>query len=154
MTYNLFHIGQTLPMKQQLLTHIKTSTVQPVKFWEWVVFYITFYWTCDYLSMLGLKLIHTSERGPWEQMDNWWNTKCHKFPILYHDELGYFGIPRDGVATLLMSQCVCYPSWHQYPFVRQSHLEAENYVYSSRNHLHFAINLWRLLQCTSWTHLR
>ena len=72
MYYNLFHIGQTLTVKQQLLTHIKTSTVQPVKFWEWVIFYITFYWTCDYLSMLGLKLIHTSERGPWEQMDNWW----------------------------------------------------------------------------------
>ena len=30
----------------------------------------TLYWTCDYLSMLGLKLIHVSKRGPWTSMTN------------------------------------------------------------------------------------
>ena len=25
----------------------------------------TFYWACDYLSMLGLKLNHVNKRGPW-----------------------------------------------------------------------------------------
>ena len=29
------------------------------------LFHTTLYWTCDYLSMLGLKLIHVSERGSW-----------------------------------------------------------------------------------------
>ena len=28
------------------------------------LFHHTFYWTCDYLSMLGLKLNHVSKRGP------------------------------------------------------------------------------------------
>ena len=27
-------------------------------------FYLTLYWACDYLSMLGLKLNHVSKRGP------------------------------------------------------------------------------------------
>ena len=50
---------------------------------------------------------------------------CIIIPILHHDKLGYFRIPRDSVATLPMSQCVCYPHGHQYPFVYQSHLEAK-----------------------------
>ena len=29
-----------------------------------VKFYPTLYWACDYLSMLGLKLIHVSKSGP------------------------------------------------------------------------------------------
>ena len=28
------------------------------------LFHPTLYWACDYLSMLGLRLIHVSERGP------------------------------------------------------------------------------------------
>ena len=30
-------------------------------------FHLTLYWACDYLSILGLKLNHVSERGPWIQ---------------------------------------------------------------------------------------
>ena len=37
-----------------------------VEVWEWMgkAFHPTLYWACDYLSMLGLKLIHVSKRGP------------------------------------------------------------------------------------------
>ena len=36
-----------------------------VDFWKWInKFDTTFYWTEDYLSILGLKLNHTSRRGP------------------------------------------------------------------------------------------
>ena len=30
-------------------------------------FYPTLFWPCNYLSMWGLKLIHVSERGPWDE---------------------------------------------------------------------------------------
>ena len=33
---------------------------------EWIsVFHPALYWVCDYLSMLGLKLIHVSKSGHW-----------------------------------------------------------------------------------------
>ena len=36
-----------------------------VEVWEWVkCFHHTLYWACDYLSMLGLKLIHVNKRRP------------------------------------------------------------------------------------------
>ena len=43
----------------KLFVHSQTSTVQPLKF------HPTLYWACGYLSMLGLKLIHVSKRGPY-----------------------------------------------------------------------------------------
>ena len=33
-----------------------------IEVWEWIS-HPTFYWACDYLSMLGLKSIHVSKRG-------------------------------------------------------------------------------------------
>ena len=33
--------------------------------WEWISNFIPHFTVCDYLSMLGLKLNHVSERGPW-----------------------------------------------------------------------------------------
>ena len=35
-----------------------------VKVWKWLSDFIL-YWACNYLSMLGLKLIHVSKRGHW-----------------------------------------------------------------------------------------
>ena len=34
-----------------------------VEVWEWISNFIPHYWTCDYLSMLGLKLNHVSKMG-------------------------------------------------------------------------------------------
>ena len=37
-----------------------------VEVWEWIKkFHTTFYWICDYLSMVRLKGIHVNKRGPW-----------------------------------------------------------------------------------------
>ena len=46
----------------KIFIHLQTSTVKPLE-----QFHVTLYWTYDYLSMLRLKLIHFSERGPWYQ---------------------------------------------------------------------------------------
>ena len=36
-----------------------------VEVWEWINnIHPILYWACDYLSMMGLKLIHVSRRGP------------------------------------------------------------------------------------------
>ena len=35
-----------------------------VEVWEWISNLITLYWACDYLFMLGFKLIHISKRAP------------------------------------------------------------------------------------------
>ena len=41
--------------------------------------YPTLYWECDYLSMLGYKLIHVDKTGPWcyvapeHQQTQWWH---------------------------------------------------------------------------------
>ena len=43
--------------------------------WEWISNFITLYNGCNYLSMLGLKLIHVNKRGPcWSKVIEW------KFP--------------------------------------------------------------------------
>ena len=41
-----------------------TQTVPPFKFGNELVIHPTHYWACDYLSMMGLKLIHVNKRGP------------------------------------------------------------------------------------------
>ena len=46
-----------------LFIHSYASTVQPLKFNNgWVISSDTF-WACNYLSKLGLQLIHISESG-------------------------------------------------------------------------------------------
>ena len=35
-----------------------------IEVWEWIRFHPTLYGACDYLSMLGLKLIHVGIKGP------------------------------------------------------------------------------------------
>ena len=48
----------------KFLIHFNTSTVQQLKFeYGLVILSHIFNWTCDYQSMLGLKLNHVSERG-------------------------------------------------------------------------------------------
>ena len=42
----------------------QTSTAQPLPFGMDKWFHTTLYWVCGCLSMLGLKLIHVSKRGP------------------------------------------------------------------------------------------
>ena len=43
--------------------------VQPLKFvWEWISYFIPFYARRDYLSMMGLKLIHVNKKRPWLNM--------------------------------------------------------------------------------------
>ena len=45
-----------------------------VEVWEWVWFHPTLYDGCrdNYLSMLGLKLIHVSKRGGVRHIEGWW----------------------------------------------------------------------------------
>ena len=48
----------------KLFIHSYTWTVPPLKFRNgWVISSPKNYWACDYLSMLGLKLIHVSKMG-------------------------------------------------------------------------------------------
>ena len=35
-----------------------------IKVWKWMSIYPTLYNGCDYLSMLGLKLLNVNKRGP------------------------------------------------------------------------------------------
>ena len=38
-----------------------------VEVWEWISDFIPYFYNgCNYLSMLGLTLIHVSKRGPWQ----------------------------------------------------------------------------------------
>ena len=53
----------------KLYTHSQTSTVAPLKFGNGKLFHPTHYWTCDYISMLGLKLNHISKRGHRKLLD-------------------------------------------------------------------------------------
>ena len=53
----------------KLLTYFQTSIMQPLKFTIEKQFYPTIYCSCDYLSMLGFKLLHTSKKeGPGHQL--------------------------------------------------------------------------------------
>ena len=42
-------------------------------------FHLTIHWTCNYLTNLGLKLIHVSKRGPWCPFDMlcMWHHCCY-----------------------------------------------------------------------------
>ena len=40
-----------------------------VEVWEWISNFVTHYAVCDYLSMLGLKLNHVGQMGPWYDID-------------------------------------------------------------------------------------
>ena len=60
----------------------------------------TLYWACDYLSMLGLNLVHVSKRGPWCLCPLW----------IYHDhdihiKLWYAITHPCRFATLLLKLC-------------------------------------------------
>ena len=48
-----------------LLNHSQTPTIAPLKFGMDKRFLPSHYNGCNYLSMMGLKLIHVSKRGPW-----------------------------------------------------------------------------------------
>ena len=45
----------------KLRIHYQTTRVQLLKFVIGSIFHQRLYWTCDYLSMLGLKLVHVSK---------------------------------------------------------------------------------------------
>ena len=65
------------------------STVQPLKFWNgWVISH-TPYWACNYLSMLGLKLIHVTKRGNNHQRDHHSSLICNR---VIHDDSSYWHI--------------------------------------------------------------
>ena len=50
-----------------------------VEVWEWdKLFHTTLHCTRDYLSMLGLRLIHVSKRGPWWNVIGYFET-CHPY---------------------------------------------------------------------------
>ena len=51
----------SIPKLQWLHPNFKGETVEV---WEWISNFISLYNGCNYLSMLGLKLIHVSKRGP------------------------------------------------------------------------------------------
>ena len=63
-TYYKLWDGITYP-----LTHFNGATVEN---WEWILISSHSSWSCDYLSTLGLMLIHVSKRGPWQIL-------CHKW---------------------------------------------------------------------------
>ena len=63
----------------QLLICSVTSKIEAVKF--------PLYWVNDYLSMLGLKLIHVSEKDIWEKLHNllfeWRHTDYGRISVAY-----------------------------------------------------------------------
>ena len=65
----------------KLLIHSQTSTVQPLKFGNGYIISPTLYWACDYLSMLGLKLIHASQRPRQSRLHRswYWSIRPGKF---------------------------------------------------------------------------
>ena len=59
------------------MNYLSISKLQRLHRWSLGMdkcFHPTFFWACDYWSMLGLKLDHVSKRGHW---DNW----CLKFDL-------------------------------------------------------------------------
>ena len=49
---------------EPVVWNYSSISICTVEVWEWMINFIPLYCTCDYLSMLGLKLIHVSKRGP------------------------------------------------------------------------------------------
>ena len=48
--------------------YLSIPKLQWCKIWSLVMyksFHPTFYWACNYVSMLGLKLLHVGKSGPW-----------------------------------------------------------------------------------------
>ena len=58
--------------KWDTIIHSQTSKVHRWSLEKDKWFHPTLYWACGYLSMLGLRLIHISKRGPW-----WGHSKLH-----------------------------------------------------------------------------
>ena len=56
-----------------------------VEVWEWISNFIQHStpWTCDYLSMLGLKLIHVNKRGPYQYFprDSYYNANWYAHDV-------------------------------------------------------------------------
>ena len=69
-------------------------------------FHLTFYWTCDYLPMLGLNLIHASKSGPCYYHHN--KTKRNNTMSMFH-----------GIYSWWRHQMDLFPRY--WPFVRGSH---------------------------------
>ena len=66
----------------------------------------TLYWVCDYLSMMGLKLIHVSKRGPRSQ--KWvcraWISNCMlQYSMQYHHM--HYGSSNNNIRFLKISTC-------------------------------------------------
>ena len=63
-----------LQCRMKLPIHSQTSTVEV---WEWISSFNP-YCTCDYLSMLGLRLIHVSKRVPERFLFRFNSTHCSR----------------------------------------------------------------------------
>ena len=62
--------------------YLSIPKLQLCNLWSLVMdklFHPTLYWTCDHLSILGLKFIHVSEKSPW-----YINQSRLVFCIIYH----------------------------------------------------------------------
>ena len=58
-------------MWDEITYPIQTSTAQPFKFGNGLAIYPTFYWVCEYLSMLGLELNHVSKWANGQTAADW-----------------------------------------------------------------------------------
>ena len=91
--------------------------------WEWIRDFISLYNGCNYLSMLGLELIHVSKRGPWPQLyqtRSAWSMVQVKFTVKFTERRmdirlsfrrsslqrnPHYGIQREAQCAAMISHC-------------------------------------------------
>ena len=94
----------------KLLIRFQTSTVWPDKLC------LTLYWVCDYLAMLGFKLIHTSKKKPWwgvcisELVHNW----LREWPLSTGTILGLLYVYLIGVGFIKNYDFCLFSQWTLY----------------------------------------
>ena len=69
--------------------------------------HITLNWTCDYLSMLGLKLQHVSKGGPWyiDKLSRWFTEIIHNH---------------------VRTECIFYEGLHYCEYIKATHTVISN----------------------------
>ena len=114
----------------KLCIHSQTSTVPPLTFGDGQAISSHTLWACGYLSMLGLKLIHFSERDPGISPDNRFHSCCVE-PEIFISALSIWQHLMSSVTVkaLLHWHCYCIrPKWSATQNAKLSYPPAKSLV--------------------------
>ena len=82
--YNYIHYK----VYDDIINPLPNFNIATVQDWGWISNFISHFTVCDYLSMLGLKLIHVRKRGSWKTRTGV-TSKVTKQRVLMHGHQGW-----------------------------------------------------------------